>query len=171
MNENLKIQILISGLQERYNAAHKIRERGIQFTLWLSGIAVGLGWILISQQDLEFYQKIALSLLIAAFFCGTLVIMWGLIKGTRNNRKTMIRYERALKMYEKGVYLPDESLLPKAYGTINTKWTDHFCTLCIWLIVMAISLILLTWTCPKQKHPRPCSTSIEKNIKEFKING
>jgi protein-S-isoprenylcysteine O-methyltransferase Ste14 len=148
LDENFKIQILISGLQERYNAAHKIRERGAQFTLWLSGMAVGLCWLLITHQNLQFFQKIALTLLILTLFCGSLVVLWGLMKGMKNNRNTLIKHERALKMYKKGVYLPDESLLPETYGKIKTKWTDHFCTLCIWLVVLAFSLILLTWSCP-----------------------
>ena len=60
LNEDQKLQVLITELQERYNASHKIRERSIQFTLWISGMAIGLGWLLISQQTLVLTQKIAL---------------------------------------------------------------------------------------------------------------
>ncbi len=33
LNNDQKLQVLITELQERYNASHKIRERSIQFTL------------------------------------------------------------------------------------------------------------------------------------------
>lgn len=171
MEKNDKVQIVLSSLQERYNASHKIRERSVQFVLWLSGLAVGLGWILISEQIFTFYQKIALTLLITALFVGALCFLWGLMKGANNNRNTLIRHEEALKMYESGVYLPDKSLLPEAYCKINLRWTDHFCTLFIWLIVMAMSLIILTWTCPNQDGCKPCKSSIEQNVKEHKTNG
>lgn len=52
LNENQKLQVLLADLQERYNASHKIRERSIKFTLWISGMAIGLGWLLISQKGL-----------------------------------------------------------------------------------------------------------------------
>lgn len=166
MEEEQKIQVVLAGLQERYNASHKIRERSVQFILWISGIAVGLGWILISEQTFTFYQKIALTLLIAALFLGSLCFLWGLMKGANNNRDTLIRHERALKMYERGIYLPDESLLPEAYGRIIFRWTNHFCTLFIWLIIMAISLTILTWTCPDQECTQPSKQSIKQTVKE-----
>lgn len=51
LNNDQKLQVLITELQERYNASHKIRERSTQFTLWISGMAIGLGWLLISRKN------------------------------------------------------------------------------------------------------------------------
>ena len=148
LTEDQKLQVLLAELQERYTASHKMRERSIQFTLWISGMAIGLGWLLISQTDLGLSQRVALTLLIAALFGGTLYFMLGLLRGFRKNREAMIRSERALGMYDSGVYLADTSLLPAEYSRTKRKWSDHFCTLCVWLILVAVSLFILTWTCP-----------------------
>ena len=42
-------EILLAVLQERCAASHTMRARGMQFTLWISGLALGLAWLLISQ--------------------------------------------------------------------------------------------------------------------------
>jgi ABC-type Fe3+ transport system permease subunit len=98
-------------LQERYNASHKIRERSTQFTLWISGMAIGLGWLLISRKTLVLPQKIALSLLIAALFAGTLYFIKGLRRGFQKNRGAMIKCEHALKMHDPDVYLVDSPFI------------------------------------------------------------
>ena len=48
LDDNQKLQVLMIGLQERYHASHQIRGRSIQFALWISGMAIGLSWLLIS---------------------------------------------------------------------------------------------------------------------------
>jgi len=162
LNEDQKLQVLITELQERYNASHKIRERSTQFTLWISGMAIGLGWLLISQKTLVLTQKIALSLLIAALFAGTLYFIMGLRRGFQKNRGTMIKCEHALKMHDSDVYLADTTLLSDEYNSTNRKWSDHFCTLCVWLFLVAISLLILTWTSPDQEKVHSSNPKIEK---------
>ena len=77
----------------------------------------------------------------------------------------MIRIERALGMYEPGVYLNEDSLLPAAYKRTNSNWNDHFSTLCIWLCVVALSLLVLAWTCPEQTKT---GLSPDKKIEQVK---
>lgn len=162
LNNDQKLQVLITELQERYNASHKIRERSMQFTLWISGMAIGLGWLLIGQKTLVLTQKIALSLLIAALFAVTFYFIMGLRKGFQKNRGTMIKCEHALRMHDSDVYLTDTPLLPDEYNSTNRKWNDHFCTLCVWLLVVTISLLILTWTNPDQEKVHSINTKIEK---------
>ena len=162
MNENQRLQVLLAQLQERYNAAHKIRERSTQFTLWISGMAIGLGWLLISQRPLAFTQRVALSLLIIALFAGTVYFIMGLRRGFQKNRDTMIRIERVLGMHEAGIYLEKGPLLPSEYGLTNRKWSDHFHTLYIWLVLVAFSLIILTWTCPDPAKSSPVAVKTEQ---------
>jgi uncharacterized membrane protein len=52
IDNNNKLQMLMLILQERYNAAYLIRERSMQFVLWISGLAIGLSWLLIYQAPL-----------------------------------------------------------------------------------------------------------------------
>ena len=148
LDEDQKLQVLLIGLQERYHASHQIRGRSIQFALWISGMAIGLSWLLIHQTSLELFQQIALTLLIGTLFSGTIYFMAGLRKGFSNNRKAMVSCERALLMHDSGVYLADEPLLPKEYSKTEKKWSDHFQTIYVWLIIVALSLIILTWSCP-----------------------
>ena len=166
-----KIQVLLIELQERYAAAHKMRERSTRFTIWLSGMAVGLAWLLISQKTLLLSQRLALTLLIATLWTGAGIFILGLRKGFQSNRRAMIKSERALSMYEPGVYLKEDSLLPSAYKGTNSKWNDHFSTLCIWLCVVAFSLLVLAWTCPEQTETGLLPVKKIENIKGDKKNG
>jgi hypothetical protein len=164
LSEDQKLQIVLVELQERYNASHRIRERSTRFTLWISGMAIGLAWLLISQKSLLFSQRVALTLLVAALFAGTLFFILGLLRGFGKNREAMINSERALGMHDSGVYLEDGPLLPPEYSRITSKWSNHFYTLCVWLIVVAVSLIVLTWTCPdppKNQSPKAESEQVD----------
>lgn len=148
--EDQKFQALSQQLQERYAAAHRMRDRSMQFTIWLSGLAIGLAWLLIGQTTLSAFQRIALTFLIAALWFGAGIFVLGLRKGFQSNRKAMIRSERALALYDRDAYLANDSLLPSAYEHTNGKWNDHFSTLCIWLVVVGALLMALTWTCPEK---------------------
>ena len=171
LKDDQKIQVLLIQLQERYTAAHKMRERSTRFTIWLSGMAVGLAWLLISQKTLMLSQRLALTLLIAALWTGAGVFILGLRKGFQSNRRAMIKSERALGMYETEIYLKEGSLLPSAYKTINSKWNDHFSTLCIWLCVVALSLLILAWSCPEQLKCGLLPDNHIENIKGENKNG
>jgi len=166
-----KIQILLIELQERYAAVHKMRERSTRFTIWLSGMAIGLAWLLISHKTLVLSQRLALTLLIAALWAGAGFFILGLRKGFQSNRRAMIKSERALGMYEIGIYLKEESLLPTAYKRINSRWNDHFSTLCIWLCVVALSLLALAWTCPDHAKIGLSPNEQIEQIKGDKKNG
>ncbi len=170
LREDQKLQVLLAELQERYNASHKIRARSIQFTLWISGMAIGLGWLLISQKPLVFSQRAALTLLIAALFIGTVYFIMGLRRGFRKNREAMVRCERALGMHEPGIYLHDRSLLPTEYSNTERKWSDHFNTLCVWLILVAMALFILTWSCPNPTKELSSLINTEK-VKGARNNG
>ncbi len=143
-----KFQVLMAELQERYDSSHKIRDRSTQFTLWISGMAIGLSWLLVSEAVLSTLQKVAITLLTLALYFGAVFLIRALHKGAGANREAMIRIERALGMYEKGFYLQDVSLLPAQYGHTIPKWSHDSCTLPIWLTVVAVALLILTWTTP-----------------------
>jgi len=164
LEDDQKIQVLHIQLQERYAAAHKMRERSTQFTIWLSGMAVGLAWLLISHNALVFSQRLALTLLIATLFIGAGIFILGLRKGFQSNRIAMIKCERTLGMYETGIYLQEDSLLPAEYEKTKGKWNDHFSTLCVWLCFVVLSLLILVWTCPEK---RGSNDNSEKKIEQI----
>ncbi len=149
IDDDQKFQVLLTQLQERYCASHNMRERSTQFALWISGMAIGLAWLLISQPGMTLMQRIALTLLIGALSVGSFIFMKGLQKGFNNNRKAMIACEKSLELYETGVYLKECPLLPDAYAQNSHRWSDHFNTLIVWLSIVILSLVILTWTCPQ----------------------
>lgn len=147
LNDEKKLQVVLAELQERYNASHQMRERSVRFTLWIAGMGIGLGWILVSK-EIHFPQQVAITLLIFALFLGAVYFLAGLRRGFQKNREVVVRCERALGMHEPGVYLTGRSLLPGEYGQIRCKWSDHFRTLSLWLLIVATSLLILTWVGP-----------------------
>jgi hypothetical protein len=50
--ENQKIKVLMAQLEERYTASHKMRDRSMQFGLWILGLGLGMVWVLISKVTL-----------------------------------------------------------------------------------------------------------------------
>ena len=171
LKDNQKLHVLITELQERYNASHKIRERSIQFILWISGMAIGLGWLLISQKAIALPQRIALTLLILVLFAGTLYFLMGLRRGFGKNREAMINCESSLGMHDPGIYLTDGPLLPTEYSRTHRRWSEHFHTLYVWLILVAVSLLILTWTCSEQGKRIPTNIKKENIIKGGQKNG
>lgn len=155
LNDDQKVQVLLSQLQERYSAAHNMRERSTQFALWISGMAIGLAWLLISQPGMTLMQRIALTLLIGALSAGSFIFLKGLQQGFNNNRKVLIACEKSLKMYESEAYIGECSLLPEVYAGKNRRWSDHFNTLIVWLSIVILSLVILTWTCPQAPAANP----------------
>jgi len=150
-----KLQVLLTEIKERYDAAHKMRERGTRFTIWISGMAIGLAWILVQQESLTLQQRSALSALVIALTVGAGYFILGLRCGFRSNRETMIQVEDALGLFDSGVYLDDRSVLPAAYKATTGKWRHHFRILFAWLLLTAISLLALTWTCPNRAVNTP----------------
>jgi hypothetical protein len=63
ISEEKKIDVLLSQLQERYDALHKMRDRSMQFVLWILGFGLGLAWLLISEASFTLSQKILISIL------------------------------------------------------------------------------------------------------------
>lgn len=159
-----KVQVAISVLEERYKAAHNMRERSLRFTLWLSGLAIPIGWLLIEKQQLAVSQKVALALFILALFGGTIWFLLGLQRGFQKNREVMIRCEQALGLFNTGDYLADSPLLGNEYSSSKRKWCDHFSTLSVWLLTIALSLFILIWNapCPAPGNTIPPITQLDK---------
>jgi len=73
-------------------------------------------------------------------------------------------------MHEPGTYLRDKSLLPAEYGNTKRKWSDHFSTLCVWLVLVAMALFILTWSCPNSTKKLSSKINTEK-VKGVRKNG
>ena len=166
-----KLQIIQSQLQERYNAAHKMRARGVQFTLWISGLAVALCWSMINKGFLPLGQKIAISGLAITLAIGAIYFLSGLARGFHKNRKAMIRLESALGLHSEGSYAPQGAILPPEYRNAKKRWSDHFNTLMVWLLVIALALGSLIWLTPSAPPKQTPPVKKEQPQKGVKTNG
>ena len=112
IDEKEKADILVSLLNERYNASHKIRERSFRITIWVLGLAVAFVWILINGTSLTLYQKLIMTILVIILGVTTFWFVYALERGFDKNRKVMIDLEEAIGCYKEGIYLDSRTLYP-----------------------------------------------------------
>lgn len=173
ISEEKKFEILLAQLQERYEALHKMRDRSMQFVLWILGLGLGMAWLLIDEITLTCSQQRAITCLLILLGFATFWFIYGIERGFKTNRQIMIRLETALRLYEQDFYDIHECILPASFAKEKRKWTDHFKTLYVFIITVFIALIILTWTNPcKHRSIGACAPSdpnqmqIQKIIKE-----
>jgi len=142
--EDEKIKVLMAQLEERYAASHKMRDRSMQFGLWILGLGFGMAWILISKVMLNIPQKI--SLLIFLFVIGVLSITFirAIERGFKNNHDVIVKLETLLKLHEEGFYDSCSSILPKEFTEKKFRWSGHFQTLYFLMIAVFLLVIILT---------------------------
>lgn len=161
INKEDKITILLNLLNERYQSAHRIRERSFRMTLWVLGLAVAFVWILVSGTSLYLSQKWILTILV--FILGS-TIFWflhSLEKGAEKNHKVMIDLEEALGCYKEGCYLDSRGLFPEKYKkSARVSWRSHFRSIYILIIPIAILVTILIWLTP----PKNVTDSKSKKI-------
>jgi len=63
--DDKKIEILLAQLEERYTALHKMRDRSMQFGLWILGFVLGMAWLLINEVTLNLLQIVTLAIFLA----------------------------------------------------------------------------------------------------------
>lgn len=144
LSDEQKFQVMMAELTERYNASHQIRERGYQVVLAITGAAVGLAWLLVSEADLDAGHRWGLVALILTLGGGAYYFVNTLRKGFQSNRQALIRVEHALGMFKKGEYLPEESLLPLQYASCKPGCSDLFSVMLTWIIIVGLVLLFLT---------------------------
>jgi hypothetical protein len=151
--EEKKLEILLAQLQERYEALHKMRDRSMQFMLWILGLGLGMAWLLINETTLTYSQQEAITCLLILLGLSTFWFVYGIERGFKTNRKIMIRLETALKLHEQDFYGIHERILPAPFAKEGRKWTDHFKTLYVFIAAVFVALIILTWTNPCKHRP------------------
>ena len=157
IQDEKKIDVLLSQLQERYDALHKMRDRSMQFTLWILGFGLGLAWLLIRETSFILSQKILITILLISLGGTTLYFIWSIRQGFNTTRQIVIRLEKYLKLDDKNYYGASESVLPIKYFSTKTGITGHFKTLNALIIVMSVALMFLTWFHPSKSEVNDAS--------------
>lgn len=146
INDDKKVDILLALLKERYDASHKMRDRSLKFTLWISGFAIAIIWIVLNDVYLGHTQKLLLTFLVIIIEILTLIFLTSISSGFDNNRNVMISFERALGCYELGKYIKENSIYPNDYKDTKKKGSSHFISLYVWIIAIGILVILVIWS-------------------------
>jgi hypothetical protein len=168
ISEEKKLEILLAQLQERYEALHKMRDRSMQFSLWILGLGLGMAWLLINETALTCHQQWAVTCLLILLGFTTSWFIYGIERGFKTNRQIVIKLETALKLYDQDFYGIHESILPTRFAKAKRKWTDHFKTLYAIIVSVFIALIVLTWANPcKIKSINTCVS--EPNQMQIKV--
>jgi len=170
MGENMtiaddkKVDVMLALLLERYNAAHQMRARSTQFALWILGFAVALAWKLMGETALSPSQKWVLLLFVIVIGGLSIMFLKAMAKGFMGNKRVMEKSEAALGLYSKGLFLPNDTILPEGYRNNKTTWSWHFVSLYIWIVVavgMVIALVMVN-PCQQKQDLKPKSEITEK---------
>lgn len=160
IDEKNNVSILLNLLKERYNASHKMRERSLNFAIWILGFAIAIIWILISGISLTTSQKWIFTVFIVIIGFLAFLFLRSIEKGFINNRRVMIDIETALGCYKEGIYVYSKTLFPASYKTIKLQrsvkyLTTHFGSIYILIVIIPLTVILLTWCNPKKDRELP----------------
>jgi len=144
--EKDKIDILLNILNERYHAAHQMRERSLKFAMWILGfVAVAVPWLLF-QRGLCLSQKVALTVLITMLGAATFLFVRAIHVGFNKNWEVIIKLEEALGCYEKNLFINSIQLFPEEYRNIRKiSSRSHFSLIYIWIIMASIVTVISIW--------------------------
>jgi len=143
-----KIDVLSAQLQERYSSLHKMRERSMQFVLWILGFGFGLAWLSINEVVFTRSQQWAVTVLLVVTALVAFGFVFAIERGFKANRETAIRIETALGLFEADGYGTEEAILPPRFSNFKTGLTGHFTTLYVLVVVVVLLLLVFTWTNP-----------------------
>ena len=171
-----KLHVIMGLLQERYKAAHRMRERSDRFLVLALGWAVGGIWFLtVHGAPLSVLQRVALTAVVLAFGAMLYLLQAALNRGFTNNRNVMITLEKALGAYEPDTFIGGASLYPGDYARVKRPpragaWAHHFFITHIWTVVVSSALIALIWVGPCAARPltrdAPSEVSLEPRVEQ-----
>ena len=145
IDDNKKVDILLSLLNERYNASHRMRERSLNFAIWILGFGIAVAWMLLGDINLSISQKVILTIFIFIIGYLTRKFLLCIEAGFNTNKEVMVTLEETLECYEQNKYMEGKSLYPEKYRDSECTKTSHFKSLYEWIWVIITLLIFLIW--------------------------
>lgn len=145
IDDDKKVDILLSLLNERYNASHRMRERSLNFAIWILGFGIAVAWMLLRDINLAISQKVVLTIFIVIIGYLTRKFLLRIEAGFNANKEVMVTLEEALGCYEQNKYIEGKSLYPEKYKKSDCTKTSHFKSLYEWIWVIITLLTSLIW--------------------------
>ena len=143
IDDDKKVDILLSLLNERYNASHRMRERSLNFAIWILGFGIAVAWMLLGDINLSISQKVVLTIFIVIIGYLTRKFLLYIEAGFNTNKEVMVTLEETLECYEQNKYVEGKSLYPEKYRDSECTKTSHFKSLYEWIWVIITLLIFL----------------------------
>lgn len=128
--DTFKLEILKMLYTQQQSTAHILRERMSKITTGTISVLIVIdGWIITEAKELD-GQALLLSLSMLTI---TFIAVYGIqtrYKEFRAVAKLIVRVEMAMKIYDKGVYVENESLYPAEYQALGTEEYEHGKNIC-----------------------------------------
>jgi hypothetical protein len=129
IGEEKKVDIVLAQLAERYSALHCMRDRSMQFTLWILGFGLGMAWLILSEVVFSSYQAALGLLFLLVMGAASLFFLRGIHIGFNNNMAIAARLESTLGLFQSGLYHRTMPILNGDFARKSRKPTGHFVTL------------------------------------------
>lgn len=145
LDDQAKLQILLSAANERYKSIHIMRERVRNTCTWALGIiALISGWLIQSNLNLDFLNKLLYTVLILVSLYVIRCYLKDIEKGFSANLRVVAKIEKILMLYDSNVYDNTGSCVyPKQWsnaGSYNSE--GQFFKFSYWLLYLGIILLL-----------------------------
>ncbi len=147
LDDESKLNVLLTILNERYSASHKMRERSTRFALWILGFLIAAGsWLILNDNDIVLGDKAKLTVVtvIVAYFSYQYIT--DIKRGFDRNWQVIVTIEDALGCFEEGSLIDGRQLYPEKYKhPVHSGLRGHFGTTISLLVVAFVVLELLLW--------------------------
>lgn len=119
-----KVSILVSGLEERYKSIHAIRDRIQSICVWALGLMLAAsGWLIQSDMQFSPCQKFfyIVSVLVA-FWALRFNFLSDLYRGFQRQQQVAVRLEKALGLFTSKIFDEEEtSVYPKEWENAGSS--------------------------------------------------
>ena len=142
---NDKQNLLLALLKEKYEAAHQMRQRSQNFTVWILGLGIALAWKLFDGHPLDIVHKIVVTIFVLGLAYYSKDFIGCIEAGFEKNRDLTKSIEEELGLYADGFCQSGAALYPHSYRDLSKKNTHHFSSLRRLLCSAEIFLITFIW--------------------------
>ncbi|MEW6608207.1 MAG: hypothetical protein AB1414_12315 [bacterium] len=146
INQDQKIEILLSLMAERYTSTHLMRERVIKTVMWSVGLLfVFAGWIIQGDVSPGPFQKLYLCIAVIIFVATVLYFLHDTKKGFDRNFQVLVRIEKTLELYKKGSFTNDGSgLYPEQWQQVGRGkfFKSCYIIVCLSALIAIFAIIL-----------------------------
>jgi hypothetical protein len=124
--EKHQVDILKTLYTQQQSTAHILREKISKISTGAIGLLVVIdGWLITNKQDLASSHVTMLMISICIIVWVALYGIYSRYKEFSAVARLIVRIEMAMKIYESGAYIDNESLYPSEFKNLGKKGYEH----------------------------------------------